>query len=133
MTEIRSLEDLAEYAEQQIRRLGQMQAELAGQTGTGESPRGYVRARTGPGGLLKELRIDPTALRLSSEELEAEVTAAVTAAQRQYTERADDIMAPVLGMRPSEQALGELEEGMTKLDSLAADLDRLARDRGLSR
>lgn len=133
MTEIRNLEDLAEYAEQQVRRLEKMQAELAGQAGTGESPRGYVRARTGPGGLLQELRIDPTALRLSAEELEAEVTAAVTAAQRHFNERADDIMAPVLGMRPSEQALAELEEGMTKLDSLAAGLDRIARQHGLTR
>jgi DNA-binding protein YbaB len=131
--EIRGLEDLAEYAEQQIRQLGRMQADLAAQAGQGESPRGYVRARTGPGGLLQELRIDPTGLRLSAEELEAEVTAAITAAQRQYTERADDIMAPVLGMRPSEQALAQLEEGVAKLDELAADLDRVARERGLGR
>jgi DNA-binding protein YbaB len=131
VAEIRNFEDLAEYAEQQVRQLGKMQADLAEHAGTGESPRRYVRARTGPGGLLQELRIDPNALRLSAEELEAEVTAAVTAAQRAYTERADDIMAPVLGMRPSDHALDQLEEGMAKLDALAADLDRIARKRGL--
>jgi hypothetical protein len=118
VTEIRNFADLAEYADE---------------TGTGESPRGYVRARTGPGGQLKDLRIDPNALRLTAEELEAEVATAITAAQNEYAKRADDIVAPVLGKRPSEQALAQLEEGMTKLDELAANLDRIARDRDLTR
>jgi DNA-binding protein YbaB len=132
VTEIRNFDELAEYAERQVKQLGQMQSELAAGSGEGKSPRGYVRARTGPGGQLQDLRIDPTALRLTAEELEAEVATAIVAAQNQYSARADDIMAPVLGMRPSEQALAQLEEGMAKLDSLAADLDRIARQRGLA-
>jgi YbaB/EbfC DNA-binding family len=115
VTEIRNLDDLAEY----------------GQPGA-TSPRGYVRARTGPGGQLKDLRIDPNALRLTAEELEAEVVTAITAAQNQYAKRSDDIMAPVLGMRPSEQATAQLEDGMAKLDALAAELDRIARQRDLA-
>ncbi len=132
VAEIRNLDDLAEYAERQVRQLEKMQSDLAAQTGEARSPRGYVRAQTGPGGVLRELRIDPTALRLSAEEVAAEVTAAITAAQRQLAERADDIMAPVLGVRPSEQSLDRVEEGMAKLDSLATDLERLARQRGLA-
>jgi DNA-binding protein YbaB len=130
VTEIRNLEDLAECAERQIRQLGEMESDLATEARQAVSPRGYVRARTGRGGQLRDLRIERNALRLTAEELEAEVTAAITAAQRQYAERADDIMAPVFGMSPSEQALAQLEEGMAKLDSLAADLDRIARQRG---
>ena len=116
MTEIRNLEDLAEY----------------GQLGA-TSPRGYVRVRTGPGGQLKDLRIDPDALRLTVEELEAEVATAITAAQNQYATRAAHPMAPVLGMQAGEQALAQMEDGMAKLDALAAELDRIARQRDLAR
>jgi DNA-binding protein YbaB len=125
--EIRGIEELADYAYRQVERIQRMQDDLAGQYGTGESPRRFVRARTGPGGGLQELRIDPGALRLTAEEVAAEVTAAVTEAQREYAKRADEIMAPVLGMRPSEQSLEALEAGMGRLDRLADDLDRLAR------
>jgi DNA-binding protein YbaB len=131
--DIRNMEDLAEYAHQQLARIQRMQDDLADQFGTGESPRGYVRARTGPGGGLQELRIEPAALRLSAEDVAAEVTAAVTAAQREYADRANDIIAPVLELRPSEESLGNLEAGMRRLDGLVDDLDRMARQRGLDR
>jgi hypothetical protein len=58
------------------------------------------------------------------------VTAAVTAAQREYAGRADEIMAPVLGARPSEESVNALQAGMNRLDELADDLDRPARRNG---
>jgi hypothetical protein len=112
VTEIRNLDDLAEY----------------GPLGA-TSPRGYVRAQTGPGGQLTDLRIDPAGLRLTAEELEAEVVTAITAAQNQY---AAEVAAPVLGVHPSEQTMAQLEDGMAKLDALAAELDRIARQRDLA-
>ncbi|MEV4760977.1 YbaB/EbfC family nucleoid-associated protein [Micromonospora sp. NPDC049559] len=127
MPDIRNLEEFAEYAHQQVERVQRMQEDLASQYGTAESPRGLVRARTGPGGAIQELRIDPSALRLPPDEVEAEVTAAVNAAQREYAERADAIMAPILNLRPSEQSIDVMEAGMRRLDALADDLDRLAR------
>lgn len=132
MSDIRRLEELAEYAHQQVQRIQRMQSDLAAQSGNGESTRGFVRARTGPGGALRELHIDPGALRLSADELSAEVIAAVTAAQREFAERADEIMGPVLDLRPSERAVDELAAGMSRLDGLANELDRLARRNGLA-
>lgn len=129
--DIRNLEELADYAQRQVERIQRMQSDVAAQFGEGRSPQGFVRARTGPGGGLQELRIDPAGLRLPASELEAEVTAAVSAAQRRFAERADEIMAPVLGMRPSQQSVDALEAGMNRLDALGADLERLARQRGL--
>lgn len=131
MPDIRNLEDLAEYAHEQLARIQRMQDDLADQFGTGESPRGYVRARTGPGGGLQELRIDPAAMRLPAEDVAAEVTAAITAAQREYAERADEIIKPVLASAPSENSVGDLEAGMRRLDGLVDDLERIARRRGL--
>ncbi|HEY0697299.1 MAG TPA: YbaB/EbfC family nucleoid-associated protein [Micromonospora sp.] len=130
MADIHSLEELAEYAHRQVERIARMQEDLTDQYGTGESPRGFVRARTGPGGTVQELRIDPGGMRLTAEELAAEVTAAVTVAQQEYARRADEIMAPVLGMRPSQQSLDAFEAGMSRLDALADDLERLSRRPG---
>lgn len=132
MPEIRSLEDLAADAHQQLERVQRMQADLAAQSGTGESPRRFVRARTGPGGTVQELRIDPGAGELPMEDLAAEVVAAIGAAQQAYAQSADEIIAPVLDLRPSEQAADALEAGVRRLDALAGDLDRLARRHHLS-
>jgi DNA-binding protein YbaB len=131
VTEIRNLDDLAAYAQDQVERITRMQQQLAEYEGEGESPGRLVRARTGPGGRLVDLRLDPDVLRMSPEGAAGEITAAVTAAQRDYASRADDIMAPVLAMRPSEETADLLDRGMRRLDALTDDLERLARSRGL--
>ncbi|GAA1802471.1 YbaB/EbfC family nucleoid-associated protein [Planosporangium flavigriseum] len=76
-----------------------MQADLAEATACGASRSGRVRARTGPGGGVLGLHIEPAAMGLSPEELAAEVTEAISAAQHAYGVLADKIMAPVLGFR----------------------------------
>jgi DNA-binding protein YbaB len=131
VTEIRNLDDLAAYAQDQVDRITRMQRQLEEYVGDGESPRRLVRARTGPGGRLIELRLDPDVLRLSPEGAAEEIAAAVTAAQRDYAGRADDIMAPVLAMRPGEETADLLDQGMRRLDALTDDLERLARRHGL--
>jgi DNA-binding protein YbaB len=131
VTEIRTLTDLAAYAQDQIERLTRMQQDLAECVGEGESPGGLVSARSGPGGRLLDLRLDPETMQLSTEDAAAEITAAVIAAQSDYAARADDIMQPVLALRPSEQATDELNRGMRRLDELTADLERLAARAGL--
>jgi DNA-binding protein YbaB len=129
--DINSLGELVEYAQRQVERLTEMQAHLAEQYAEARSPRGHVRARTGPGGALQELHIAPDALRLAADELAAEVTAAVTTAQREYAERADEIMAPLLHQRPTEQSMASVEAGMSRLEAIADDLERIAERRGL--
>lgn len=132
MTEIRNLNDLAEYAHSQLERLQQMQRDLAEQVGEGRSPRGHVHARTGAGGALLDLHIEPGALRLSPGDIAGEITSAVTAAQHDYTRHAEDIMAPVLAMRPSEHTTHSLEQQMDRLDTLTTDLERLGQRRNLT-
>jgi DNA-binding protein YbaB len=131
VTEIRNLDDLAAYAQDQVERIARMQQQLADYEGEGESPGRLVRARTGPGGRLVDLRLDPDVLRMSPDAAAEEITAAVTAAQRDYAGRADDIMAPVLAMRPGEETADLLDRGMRRLDALTDDLERLSRRHGL--
>jgi len=132
MSEIRNLTDLAAYAQEQVSRITEMQQQLADQTGAGEAADGAVRARTGPGGRLLDLQLSPAVLRMPPEEAAAQVVAAVTAAQLDYATRADQIMEPVLALRPSEQADDALDAGMRRLDELTADLERLAARRDLT-
>jgi len=126
-----SLSDLAGYAQEQVARITRMQSDLDEAEGEGDSPRGLVHARTGPGGVLRDLRLDPRVLRMGTEEAAEEITAAVTAAQRAFAEKADAIMAPVLALRPSTASVDALDQGMRRLDALTADLERLARRRDL--
>jgi DNA-binding protein YbaB len=94
------LNALAENAQRQVDRIAHMQADLAEATAAGASRSGWVHARTGPGGGVLSLQIEPAAMRLSPAELAAEVTEAITEAQRSYGKLADEIMAPVLGIEP---------------------------------
>jgi DNA-binding protein YbaB len=93
------LNALADHAQRQVERLAHLQADLAEASATADSRSGLVHARTGPGGAVLGLRIEPAAMRLSPEDLAAEVTEAITGAQRSYGALADEIMAPVLGIR----------------------------------
>jgi DNA-binding protein YbaB len=131
MSEIHSVEGLAEYAHQQIERIERMQRDLTEQTGYGTSQRGLVKARTGPSGMLRDLEIDPEAMRMSPSELALEIKSAITAAQADYGTKADDIMAPILGLRPSEEGQEAIDAGMSRLDELSANLDRVARQHGI--
>ena len=127
MTEIRNLTDLAEYAQEQIERVTRMQQEIAGHVGEGTSPERHVRAKTGPGGQLVDLQLDPAAMELTPHELTAEITAAITAAQRDFAAGTDAIMEPVLGARPSERDTDQIEDGLRKLDELTESLESLMR------
>lgn len=131
MADLHSLEGIAEYAQQQIEKIERMQRDLADRFGEGRSREGLVTAKTGVAGGLRDLRIEPSALRLSVEELAAEVMSAITAAQADYARVADDVMAPILGMRPSEDTAAGFESRLSKLEAIEHDIDRLARSRNL--
>jgi DNA-binding protein YbaB len=124
------LTDLADYAHRQVERIERMQADLAEATAEGESRSGRVHARTGPGGGVLGLRIEPVAMALSPVELAAEVTEAIAAAQRSYGAMADEIMAPVLGIRPGEANTSVIEEGQRRLAALESTMDDLDRRYG---
>jgi DNA-binding protein YbaB len=133
VTDIHTLSGLAAYAQEQIECLTRLQQDLEDCVGEGGSPGGLVTARTGPGGRLLDLRLDPDALRLSTQDAADEIMAAVTAAQRDYADRAGDVLQPLLALRPSEQSTEALDRGMRRLDELAADLERLAARHDLDR
>ncbi|NJC68696.1 YbaB/EbfC family nucleoid-associated protein [Planosporangium thailandense] len=91
------LDAIARDAQLQVDRIVRMQTDLAEATAAASSRSGLVHARTGPGGGVLGLSIAPAAMRLSPEDLAAEVIEAITAAQRSYGALADKIMDPVLG------------------------------------
>lgn len=125
MAGLNNLDDLANYAIDQVERLRRAQEQLAHESGEGRSADGLVVARTGPGGGLLELRIDEAALRGGAHRLGADVTAAVTAAQAAYAAKADDIMGGEIGMRPSDT--GSYDRGLARIDELTEQLEDLSR------
>ncbi|NUO56618.1 MAG: YbaB/EbfC family nucleoid-associated protein [Hamadaea sp.] len=121
-----NLDDLAHYALDQVDRLRRAQERLEHASAEGRSPDGLVVARTGAGGLLKDLRIDEAVLRSGADRVSQAVTAAITAAQAAYNEQADDIMGGEMGMRPSESA-SEFDRGIARIDELTDQLEDLTR------
>ncbi|MEV0272911.1 YbaB/EbfC family nucleoid-associated protein [Hamadaea sp. NPDC050747] len=121
-----NLDDLAHYALDQVDRLRRAQERLEHASAEGRSPDGLVVARTGAGGLLKDLRIDEAVLRSGADRVSQAVTAAITAAQAAYNEQADDIMGGEMGMRPSESA-SEFDRGIARIDALTDQLEDLTR------
>ena len=126
MAGLNNLDDLANYALDQVDRLRRAQERLEHESGEGRSPDGLVAAKTGPGGRLLDLRVDEAALRGGAEQLAASVTAAITAAQAAYAKQADDIMGGEMGVRPSE-AGGTYDRGLARIDELTDQLEDLTR------
>ncbi|GAB2818758.1 hypothetical protein GCM10027176_24050 [Actinoallomurus bryophytorum] len=90
------LERAADEAEKTMRRLEQVQEELSGVTGKGESGDGMVHAVTDANGLLEEIVIKPRALRMPSEDLAEGVTVAIRAAQEDAERRGNQIVHDVI-------------------------------------
>ncbi|MCO8269360.1 YbaB/EbfC family nucleoid-associated protein [Actinoplanes sp. TRM 88003] len=124
MPQFHDFHDLAAYAQEQLDRVGRMQADMATAAGEGVSPQRYARARTGPGGNVLELRLDPDARSLPLDDLTAEIVAAISAAQADYATQTENIMAPLLESRPTGDTI---DDGIRRLDALTDDLDRLMR------
>ncbi|WP_165975116.1 YbaB/EbfC family nucleoid-associated protein [Nonomuraea deserti] len=66
-------------------------------TGTGESPGGRARAVVSAGGLVEEISLGPRAMRMTSQELTAEVLAAVEGARTDERRKAQQVMSEALG------------------------------------
>nr|WP_221373868.1 YbaB/EbfC family nucleoid-associated protein [Actinoplanes polyasparticus] len=124
MPQFHDFTDLAAYAQEQLDRVSRMQADMAAAAGEGMSPQRYARARTGPGGKVLELRLDPDAAGLPLDDLTDEIVAAISAAQADYATQTDAIMAPILESRPTGDTI---DDGIRRLDALTDDLDRLMR------
>lgn len=125
MAGMNNLDGLAHYALDQVDRLRRAQERLEQASAEGRSPDGLVVARTGAGGMLRDLRIDESALRSGADRLSHAVTAAITAAQAAYNEQAEDIMGGEMGMRPSEGS--EFDRGIARIDALTEQLEDLTR------
>ncbi|NUR74384.1 MAG: YbaB/EbfC family nucleoid-associated protein [Hamadaea sp.] len=126
MAGLNNLDGLAHYAMDQVDRLRRAQERLEHASAEGRSQDGLVVARTGAGGMLRELRIDESALRGGAEQVSRSVTAAITAAQAAYNEQADEIMGGEMGMRPSESS-SEFDRGIARIDDLTDQLESLTR------
>ncbi|WP_211240874.1 YbaB/EbfC family nucleoid-associated protein [Hamadaea tsunoensis] len=120
---MKNLDDLAAYALHQVERLRALQARLADLSCEGRSPDGLVVARTGAGGRVLDLRLDPRALGGGAERLGRSVRSAITAAQNAYAQEAGKLMATELPPPGDE----EYERGVARIDELTERLNEMTR------
>ncbi|GAA2441408.1 hypothetical protein GCM10010191_67020 [Actinomadura vinacea] len=93
---IEDLHRLTSQADEMMKRLNASGEEVAEMVGEGESADGLLRATVDSGGRLKELTINPRAMRKDSQTLAEELTAAITAAQDDVQGRSEGLINGLL-------------------------------------
>ncbi|MEU7740477.1 YbaB/EbfC family nucleoid-associated protein [Nonomuraea sp. NPDC049158] len=130
------LHRISEQAEQAHSRLKKAGGGFKDVYGAGESADGKVRARTDSSGRVTEVRLDPRAMKLSSQDLGEEVTLAVMRAQDDCERRQEELLYDAVGRTaPSPDAvMTQFEEVMhtfnramnnreTRLDQIIREMD----------
>ncbi|MGI5160868.1 YbaB/EbfC family nucleoid-associated protein [Microbispora sp. CA-102843] len=92
-SDLELLEQMIRQAEDVMRGLADVQAEIRRVTGEGEGADGLVRARADGRGGVTAITLDPRVMRLDAAVLSAEVTKAIRAAQDAAKERTDKLVA----------------------------------------
>ncbi|MBB2742687.1 UNVERIFIED_ORG: DNA-binding protein YbaB [Microbispora rosea subsp. rosea] len=92
-SDLELLEQMIRQAEDVMRGLADVQAEIRQVTGEGEGGDGLVRARADGRGQVTAITLDPRVMRLDAAVLSAEVTRAIRAAQDAAKERTDELVA----------------------------------------
>jgi DNA-binding protein YbaB len=127
---------LTEQVQQQIASFERQREAIAAATGEGTSADGMVTAMVDAGGVLRDLNINPRALRLGSEALRDSILEAVQAAHQQLAETLRELMptrgtVDIAGLMKKVELPGELRGIMDQLDRRVSDIgyevDRLRR------
>ncbi|GAA2412209.1 hypothetical protein GCM10010404_82680 [Nonomuraea africana] len=106
-----ALERIGRRAEDSMRALAAAMENLTELSGEGEAAEGRVRAVVESDGTLRELRFDPRAMRLGSEELAQAATEAVRLAQRAVRERVEESVRGLAALPDDLEAAGrQLDE-----------------------
>lgn len=92
-SDLELLEQMIRQAEDVMRGLADIQAQIRRVTGEGEAADGQVRARADGRGQVTAIILDPRVMRLDSAVLSAEVTRAARTAQDAAKERTDELVA----------------------------------------
>jgi DNA-binding protein YbaB len=112
---LRSAEDSAAQAEK-------MKDRIATVTGRAESEDGKVKAEFTSSDGLSRLDLDPRALRMSSDELSAEIRKIVNAASKDFqTQLTEATMSMFGGSVDPADLMGDQVEGMTKVQEYAKE------------
>ncbi|MEU7828025.1 MULTISPECIES: YbaB/EbfC family nucleoid-associated protein [unclassified Nonomuraea] len=108
------LHRISEQAERAHSRLKKAGGGFNDVYGTGESADGKIRARTDSGGRITEVRLDPRAMKLSSQDLGEEITLAVRRAQDDCERNHEELLRDAVGRTPPspDAAMEQFEEVM---------------------
>jgi DNA-binding protein YbaB len=116
-------EQLISDLQKQMAAMSQYQEKMTEIRGVGEAAGGLIGATVGPGGVVKDLRLDPRAMRLDSQSLREALLAAIAAA----TPNAEEQVAELSGdLTASTRQLADPAGLRQQLDQTMADISRAA-------
>ncbi|MBW8485269.1 YbaB/EbfC family nucleoid-associated protein [Actinomadura parmotrematis] len=122
-------QELAKAAIERTQRLARLREEMTGLRGHGESGDGRVSVICAPNDPLAELRIDPRAMRLGSEELSSAVRAAARAARQDLDAQVQRLTEaeygtdtdPLAALRNADQLMASLKETQHMFEKAGRD------------
>ncbi|GAA5011010.1 YbaB/EbfC family nucleoid-associated protein [Actinopolymorpha pittospori] len=122
--ELRSPEEIFAAQREQLEKAEELQRRIGAVTGSATSDDQRISASFSEANGVEELRLDPRALRLASEDLAAEIKQVVNAALADAQGQIQDLLNDALGAdgQPSAQEIGE------QAAELQSSLDELMRD-----
>ncbi|GII97049.1 YbaB/EbfC family nucleoid-associated protein [Sinosporangium siamense] len=132
------LDRMLSESEQALRRLNEATAELESVVGEGQAADGTIRASVDQGGRLREITLDPRAMRNDSQTLGELVTAAVQVAQDDAAQQVQALLTSTLGddignpldLSTMQAQFQAAEDAFSRaLAGHSDNLDRLGRDR----
>jgi DNA-binding protein YbaB len=111
------LERIARESEETMKRLAEAQREVDEVRGEGSGADGMISVVTDGGGRVREITLNPRVMRLESQTLAEELTAAVQAAQQDGERKTRELLSEAMGGL-------EIPTGMADLDKFEEQLMR---------
>lgn len=116
-------ERLVSDLQQQMAAMTQYQERMTAVEGVGEAAGGLVGATVGPGGVVKDLRLDPRAMRMDSHSLREALLAAIAAATTHANEQLAELSSE---LTVSTRKLSDPSGLRQQLDQTMAEISRTA-------
>jgi len=116
-------EQLISDLQKQMAAMNQYQEKVSAIQGVGEAAGGLVGATVAPGGVVKDLRLDPRAMRLDSHSLRESLLAAIATATTQASEQMAELSN---NLTASTRQLADPTGLRQQLDQTMAEISRAA-------
>jgi DNA-binding protein YbaB len=125
---VEDLQRLTSQADEMMKRLNESSEQMADLVGEGEAADGLLRATVDSGGRIKEIDINPRAMRMDSKTLAEGLTEAIAAAQDDVASRSEGMVTDLLASYGLPTKV-DPAEALERIDTVGQAAQRRFRDR----